>query len=149
MSHRLAIRTRRDEETVTDAGTVTVFVVVLMAAFVMFGGLILDAGGVLTDKISAMGVAQEAARAGAQRLDLTAFRQTGTVRLAPDQAVTAARAYLAQAGVTGNATVADNTITVTVTADHHTQLLGILGLDTLTITATGSAHPAPPTETVP
>ncbi|MCM3883136.1 pilus assembly protein TadG-related protein [Frankia sp. R82] len=127
----------------------TVFVVVLFAAFIMFGGLILDAGGALTDKISAMGVAQEAARTGAQQLDLTLFRQTGTVRLLPDQAVTAARAYLAQAGATGSATVVDNTITVAVTADHHTQLLGILGLDTLTVTATGSAHPAPPTEAVP
>lgn len=149
MRHTRATRNRPDEGTATDEGSVTVFVVVLFAAFIMFGGLILDAGGALTDKISAMGVAQEAARTGAQQLDLTLFRQTGTVRLLPDQAVTAARAYLAQAGATGSATVVDNTITVAVTADHHTQLLGILGLDTLTVTATGSAHPAPPTEAVP
>ncbi|WP_239312240.1 pilus assembly protein TadG-related protein [Frankia sp. Cj3] len=127
-----------------DDGTVTAFVVVVAAAFVMFGGLILDAGGALADKTSAMGVAQEAARAGAQQLDLTAFRSTGAVRLLPDQAVTAARAYLTQAGANGTATVVDNTVTVTVTVTHHNQLLGIVGLDTLIVTGTGSAHPAPP-----
>jgi hypothetical protein len=138
MNRRPAAGRRRDE------GTVTAFVVVLAAAFVAFGGLILDAGGALADKTTAMGVAQEAARAGAQQLDLTAFRQTGAVRLLPDQAAGAARAYLAQAGATGIATVANNTVTVTVTVTHHNQLLGVLGLDTLTVTGTGSAHPAPP-----
>ncbi|KLL10570.1 pilus assembly protein TadG-related protein [Protofrankia coriariae] len=132
-----------------DAGTVTVFVVILFAAFVMFGGLIVDAGGALADKTNAMGIAQEAARAGAQKIDLTAFRRTGTVRLLPDPAVAAARSYLAQAGATGTATVADNTVTVTVTATHHTQLLGIVGLDALTVTGTGSAHPAPPAGVMP
>jgi hypothetical protein len=133
-------RRRRDR----DDGTVTAFVVVLFAAFVMFGGLILDAGGALADKISAMGVAEEAARAGAQRIDLTAFRQTGTVRLLHDPAVAAAQSYLATAGTTGTVTIDGSTVLVTVTVTHHNQLLGIVGLDTLTVTATGSAHPAPP-----
>ncbi|MCK9904458.1 pilus assembly protein TadG-related protein [Frankia sp. Cpl3] len=122
----------------------TAFVVVLFGAFVMFGGLIVDAGGALADKTTAMGVAQEAARAGAQQIDLTVLRQGGTVRLLPDQAVAAAQSYLAQAGATGTATVIDNTVTVTVTAVHDTLLLGVVGLDTLTVTGTGSAHPAPP-----
>jgi len=143
VTRRRAGRPDRDE------GTVTAFVVVLAAAFVMFGGLILDAGGALADKTSAMGTAQEAARAGAGALDLTAFRQTGTVRLLPEQAVTAARAYLAQAGATGTATVEDNTVTVTVTVTHHNQLLGIVGLTTLTVTGSGSAHPVPPTGVAP
>ncbi|WP_322756606.1 pilus assembly protein TadG-related protein [Frankia sp. Cas3] len=127
-----------------DAGTVTVFVVVLFAAFVMFGGLILDGGGALADKTSAMGVAQEAARAGAQQLDLAAFRQTGTVQLLHDRAVAAAQSSLTQAGATGSTTVDGTTVTVTVTVVHHTQLLGIVGLDALTVSGTGSARPAPP-----
>ncbi|MEX5636656.1 pilus assembly protein TadG-related protein [Parafrankia sp. FMc2] len=122
----------------------TAFVVVLFGAFVMFGGLIVDAGGALADKTTAMGVAQEAARAGAQQIDLTVLRQGGTVRLLPDQAVAAVQSYLAQAGATGTATVIDNTVTVTVTAVHDTLLLGVVGLDTLRVTGTGSAHPAPP-----
>ncbi len=136
--------TRRPRDDGQDEGTVTVFVVILAAAFVMFGGLILDAGGALADKTTAMGIAQEAARAGAQRLDLTTYRSTGVVRLLPDDAAGAARAYLAQAGATGTTTVVDNTVTVTVTMDHDNQLLGIVGLRTLTVTGSGSAHPAPP-----
>ncbi len=127
-----------------DEGTITVFVVVLASAVLLFGGLILDAGGALTDETDAMGIAQEAARAGAQRLDLAAFRETGAVRLAPAAAITAADVYLTQAGATGTTTVNANTVTVTVTVTHHTQLLGVVGLDTLTVTATGSAHPVPP-----
>ncbi len=136
--------TRRPRGDGRDEGAVTVFVVILAAAFVMFGGLILDAGGALADKTTAMGIAQEAARAGAQQLDLTAFRQSGALRLRHDPAVAAAESYLAQAGASGTAAVADNTVTVTVTMTHHNQLLGIVGLDTLTVTGTGSAHPAPP-----
>jgi len=132
-----------------DEGTVTAFVVVLFAAFVMFGGLIVDAGGALADKTTAMGVAQEAARAGAQQLDLTALRQGSPVRLRPDRAVAAAQTYLAQAGATGTVAIVDNTVTVTVTAVHDNLLLGVVGLDTLTVTATGSAHPAPPAGAVP
>ncbi|ONH51380.1 hypothetical protein CcI49_36100 [Frankia sp. CcI49] len=127
-----------------DDGTVTAFVVVVAAAFVMFGGLILDAGGALADKTTAMGIAQEAARAGAQQLDLTTYRSTGTVRLLPDEATGAAHAYLTQAGATGTVTIVDNTVNVAATVTHHNQLLGIVGLDTLTVTGTGSAHPAPP-----
>jgi hypothetical protein len=127
-----------------DEGAVTVFVVVLFAAFVMFGGLVLDGGGALADKTSAMGIAQEAARAGAQQLDLAAFRRSGTVRLLHDPAVAAARSYLARAGATGTVTVEGNTVTVTVTVVHRTQLLGVVGLDALTVSGTGSAHPAPP-----
>jgi Flp pilus assembly protein TadG len=138
MNRRRAARRGQDD------GTVTAFVVVVAAAFVMFGGLILDTGGALADKTSAMGIAQEAARAGAQQLDLATYRSTGAVRLLPDAAAGAARAYLAQADATGTATVADNTVTVTVTVTHHNQLLGIVGLDTLTVTGAGSAHPAPP-----
>jgi hypothetical protein len=127
-----------------DGGTVTAFVVVLSTAFVMFGGLVLDGGGALADKTGAMGLVQEAARAGAQQLDLAAFRRTGAVRLLPAPAVAAARSHLAQAGATGTATVEANTVTVTVTVVHHTQLLGVVGLDALTVSGTGSAHPAPP-----
>jgi len=127
-----------------DAGAVTAFVVILFPAFLGFGGLILDGGGALADKSDAIGIAQEAARAGAQQLDLTAFRQTGTVRLLPTQATAAARAFLIQAGANGAATATNASVTVTVTEAHHTHLLTLVGLSTLTVTGTGSAHPAPP-----
>jgi hypothetical protein len=123
---------------------VTAFLVPLAAAVVMFAGLVVDGGLALAAKVEAIGVAQEAARAGAQEVDLAAFRDTGTVRLLPDQAAAAARRHLDQVGAAGTVTVVGDTVEVTVTADYDTQLLGVLGLRTLAVTGTGSAHPVPP-----
>ncbi|QNP74982.1 hypothetical protein IAG44_39930 [Streptomyces roseirectus] len=127
-----------------DRGQITVFVVILTTAVVMFAGLLLDGGLALAAQVRALGEAQEAARAGAQALDLNAYRTTGTVRLLPDEARTRARTHLAGTGSgdIGTVTVTDDTVTVTVTAHQRTQLLRVLGLDTLTVTATGTARPA-------
>ncbi|MEU6379274.1 pilus assembly protein TadG-related protein [Streptomyces sp. NPDC046909] len=125
-----------------DNGQVTPFVVILAAAVVMFAGLVVDGGLALAAKVRAIGEAQEAARAGAQALDLAAYRDSGTVRLVPDQVRTLTHAYLASTGDTGTVTVDDDTVTVTVAAHQHTQLLGLLGVDSLSVTGTGSAHPA-------
>ncbi|MBK3564472.1 hypothetical protein JHN47_12020 [Streptomyces sp. MBT62] len=108
----------------------------------MFAGLIVDGGLALAAKVRAIGEAQEAARAGAQALDLAAYRNSGTVRLVPGQARTLARTYLASIDDTGTVTVTGDTVTVTVTVHQQTQLLGLLGLDSLTVTSTGFAHPA-------
>ncbi|MET8983206.1 pilus assembly protein TadG-related protein [Streptomyces sp. NPDC004539] len=124
-----------------DDGQVTPFLVILTAAIIMFAGLLLDGGLALAAKTRALGEAQEAARAGAQALDLTAYRTDGTVRLDPTQARTLARTYLATTKDTGTVTATTTTVTVTVTAHQTTQLLRFIGLDTLTVTATGTAHP--------
>lgn len=124
-----------------DRGQITAFVVVFTAAVVMFAGLVLDGGLSLAAKIRALGEAQEAARAGAQALDLAAYRRDGTVRLVPAQARALALRYLAATGDQGTVTATPEAVTVTVTARQHTQLLNLAGLHTLTVTATGSAHP--------
>ncbi|MFJ6901526.1 TadE/TadG family type IV pilus assembly protein [Streptomyces hokutonensis] len=124
-----------------DRGQVTPFVVILALAVVMFAGLVVDGGLALAAKVRAIGEAQEAARAGAQALDLVAYRNSGTVRLVPDQARTLAQTYLASTSDTGTVTVAEDTVSVTVTAHQHTQFLGLLGLGSLIVTGTGSAHP--------
>jgi hypothetical protein len=124
-----------------DRGQVTAFVVVFTAAIVMFAGLVLDGGLGLSAKVRAIDEAQEAARTGAQALDLAAYRRDGTVRLLPAQARALARHYLATTGDTGKVTATTEAVTVTVTARQHTQLLGLFGLHTLTVTGTAAAHP--------
>ncbi|MFG2943485.1 hypothetical protein [Streptomyces sp. NPDC048282] len=120
----------------------TPFVVIFAIAVVMFAGLLADGGLALAAKVRAIGEAQEAARSGAQALDLAAYRTSGTVRLVPEQARSLAQTYLASTGDEGTVVVTGDTVTVAVTARQHTQLLGLLGLDTLTVTGVGSAHPA-------
>ncbi|MEV1083483.1 hypothetical protein AB0I98_35595 [Streptomyces sp. NPDC050211] len=131
----LGDRARRDE------GQITVFVVPLTVAVVMFAGLVLDGGLALAARARAMGEAQEAARNGAQALDLAAYRADGSVHLIPEQARALAEGYLASTPDTGTVSVTNDTVTVTVTAQQQTQLLDLIGLGAITVTATGSAHP--------
>lgn len=122
-------------------GRVTAFVVVLVAAVIAFSGLVLDGGIALASKIRAIGEAQEAARAGAQAIDLSAYRSSGALRLVPAQATALGRQYLAAAGHSGTVSVADNTVNVTVTVSQPTQLLGLIGIGSITVTGTGQAQP--------
>jgi hypothetical protein len=129
-------RLRTDED-----GRVTAFVVVLVTAVIAFSGLVLDGGLALAAKVGAIGEAQEAARAGAQAIDLSAYRASGTLRLVPAEATSLADQYLAAAGRSGSVTVAGNTVTVTVSDTHRSILLGVVGVDSITVTATGQAQP--------
>ncbi|MEV0318138.1 pilus assembly protein TadG-related protein [Streptomyces sp. NPDC050658] len=124
-----------------DGGQITVFVVLITAAVLMFAALALDGGLALAAKVRAIGEAQEAARSGAQAIDLAAYRRDGTLRLLPDQAQRRAQTYLAATGDSGNITATEDTVTVTVTAHQRTQMLGLLGIDALSVTATSSAEP--------
>lgn len=118
----------------------TAFTVIIVVSLLACAGLVLDGGLQLATKVNAIDDAQEAARAGAQQLDLTAYRATGTVRLIPDQAAAAAREYLAGKGYTTTVTVAGDTVTVTVAATRSTQLLGLVGVGSLHVTGSATAR---------
>jgi hypothetical protein len=124
-----------------DEGRVTAFVVVLTIGILALAGLTLDGGLALSAKVKANGQAEAAARAGAQAIDLAAYRNGGTVALVPVQAVADAQSYLATVGASGTVTVSGDTVTVTITASQNTQLLGMVGISSLTVHGTGSAHP--------
>jgi hypothetical protein len=124
-----------------EQGRVSAFVVTLLVAILALAGLTLDGGLALAAKIRAGGQAQAAARAGAQALDLGAYRASGAVRLVPTQATADARNYLATVGATGTVTVTADTVTVIVTATYHTQLLGLVGIPALSVHGSASAHP--------
>ena len=126
---------------VDQRGQVTAYVVTVVVAALAFGGLVLDGGLALAAKVRAMGQAQEVARAGAQEIDLAAFRADGTLRLLPARATTAARNHLAASHHTGSVAVTDNTVTVTVTIYQRPQLLGLFAVDTITVTGRGEAQP--------
>ncbi|HEX5115996.1 MAG TPA: pilus assembly protein TadG-related protein [Pseudonocardiaceae bacterium] len=123
------------------SGRVTAFVIIMVTAILLFAGLVLDGGLALAAKVRAVGEAQEAARAGAQEIDLAAYRATGTLRLLPQQASAAARSYLAAAGHSGSVSVAGNTVNVTVTISQPTELLGLIGIGSITVTGAGQAQP--------
>ena len=127
---------RRDDE----AGQVTAFVVIFLAALFLFAGLVLDGGLTLAARLHAIDEAQAAARAGAQALDTATYRATGTVVLDPTAAISAADAYLAAAGGTSQVSVTGNQVTVTVNLVQHMQLLSMVGISQLTVSGTGVAR---------
>jgi Flp pilus assembly protein TadG len=122
-----------------DAGHVTAFVILLVLAALMVCGLVLDGGLALSAKAQAMDTAQEAARAGAQQLDLTLYRSTGIARLDPAKAAAAAQDWLGAAGVEGQATATTTTVTVSVTRTTRTQLLQLVGVRQLRVSAQATA----------
>jgi Flp pilus assembly protein TadG len=105
-------------------------------------GVIVDIGGALTAKTATLDAAQQAARAGAQHLDLTGLRRDGRIRLDPAAARASAQTFLAQAGMTGTVTATPAQVQVTARSTHRTVLLPVLGVRSIPITATAVAVPA-------
>lgn len=142
MNPRIRMLTRwralRDPQRRQD-GMVTAFTVIIIAALVLFAGLALDGGLALDSRIKAIDEAQEAARAGAQALDVAAYRSGGHAVLDPAAAVAAANAYLAETGDSGTVQVEGAVVTVSVTRSQRTRILSIAGIDTMTARETASA----------
>ncbi|HET9690075.1 MAG TPA: hypothetical protein VFP61_02910 [Acidimicrobiales bacterium] len=124
---------------VDESGMVTAFVAIFTLALLAMAGLVLDGGLTLAAKVRAIDDAQAAARAGAQAIDIPLYRATGQITLDPTQAVADAEHYLAGAGNTGTVAVTGNQVTVTVRLTQPTQILSIVGVDTLAVTGTGTA----------
>lgn len=121
-----------------ERGTITAFVVVLAAAFVVLAGLVYDGGSALAAKSAVIDQAQQAARTAATALNPAALR-TGTVTVTPGQAIADAEAYLAACGDSGTVTISDGQITVQAVRHQHTAILGVIGIGQIMVTGTATA----------
>ena len=123
-----------------DRGQVTPMVAVLAVALLVLGALVFDGGQILTARREANNLARQAARAGAQQLDVAQAR-VGDFTLDPVAAEQTARTFLADQGVTPTAVrVLGDRVEVTITLTQPTPLLSIVGIDERTVTATASAR---------
>lgn len=127
--------TRGDEE-----GTVTVFVVGFMLALLVVAGLVIDGGNVLAARREAANVAESAARAGAQGININAARTSRGVELDPAAAEARADSYLTQTGYRGRASVQEDEVLVEVTITQRTFLLGLAGIASVTVHGRGDAQ---------
>lgn len=146
MSPKPAPRTRTERKVLRgwmsgDEGMVSAFLLAAMIGLFTVVGLGLDPGEAYATKIKAIGQAEEAARAGAQQLDLTTYRNTGVVQLDPVAAEQAAQRFLTAEGQIGTATATTTRVTVTITTGYRTQFWHLAGIDTITVHATGTATP--------
>ena len=117
-------------------GTVSALVAVIALGLLMVAGLAYDGGQIIGAQVTARDHAANAARAGAQEVDLTELRSTGHAVLDPGRAAAAAESYLARMGQSG--TVQVNGASVTVSVAVH-QRMRILPLPDRVVTATDTA----------
>lgn len=133
---RRAMRPTRDPE----AGSVALWVVLTVPVLFAGVGLVVDGGYAMAAKGQAIALAYQAARTGAQQLDLAAYATTGSVVVDPTAAREAARAYLAEAHVrSSDVQVQANRVQVELSLVSPNRLLDLFGLDQITVTAHGSA----------
>src|SRR5690554_137099 len=96
-----------------DRGSATPWGLGLVVIGLLAAGLVFDGGSAMATKVDAWHTAQQAARRGADQLDLVLLRTTGTVQLDPPAAEAAAHQWLAQAGVDGTVVATPAQVTVT------------------------------------
>jgi|GEM_PF-1254247 len=120
-------------------GAVALYAAVMMLALMSTIGLVLVGGQKVAALREATNIADNAARAGAQHVDLDSIRSGGDVRLDPDDAIAAANDYLSLVGHAGAPAVIGDTITVTVTISFNPVILP-MGVQTVTATESASAR---------
>jgi Flp pilus assembly protein TadG len=121
-----------------EQGSITLMLAAMFVGLLALFGIVVDGGTKLDAAQNADAVAQEAARAGAGRVSQSAAYATGQFLVDQQQAVAAARAYLAGGGYTGTVVPQGRaSIRVTVTITKPTQVLSLIGISS--VSATGSA----------
>jgi len=124
---------------VNERGAVSTFLAVIALALLMAAGLAIDGGRKVNALREASHLADNAARAGAQAVDLDTLRTTGDLTLLPTDAADRADHYLTSLGYTGaEVTVTGDTITVTLRLAVDPVLLPT-GPITVTATETAAA----------
>lgn len=122
-----------------ERGSIAVFLAVLVPGLLLIVGLAVDGGAKVAATQRANAVADEAARAGGQALDVS-VALAGQVQVDPIAAVAAAQDYLDRNGVEGAVTVVDgDTLQVTTTVSQPTIFLGLVGISTFTVEGFGTA----------
>jgi hypothetical protein len=125
-----------------DSGRVSVFAAAAMPMMLVFLALTWDASGYLRALHRADNIANEAARAAGQAIDLPLAVTGEQIVVDPAAAEQAADAYLDDAGVTGDVQVSDDLRQVSVTVDltYEPALLGAFGFGPYTAVGVADGH---------
>jgi Flp pilus assembly protein TadG len=130
-----------------ESGQTIAFVVGISLALLLLIGLTVDGGRILSARAHALDEAQEAARVGAQQLDQTVLHAGGRAVINPAAATRAVQLYLQATGDTGVVTIQGGDVEVSVRHSLGMEMLSLVGIGTVTVNETGSAHAAQGTVT--
>ncbi|MBL1086727.1 hypothetical protein JK359_33010 [Streptomyces actinomycinicus] len=138
----LLVRCRAQVAGRGDRGSMSLFLALSALAILMVMGLLVDGGGALNASNRATSLAQEAARAAGEQVDAAQAIQGTAITIDPDAARGAALDYLAAAGVQGDVQITDGgqTLTVTVHDTYATHFASLLGVGTIHVDGTATAH---------
>ncbi|HEY8473555.1 MAG TPA: pilus assembly protein TadG-related protein [Natronosporangium sp.] len=125
-----------------DAGRVSVFVAAAMPMMLIFMALMWDASGYLRALHRADNIANEAARAAGQAVDIPLAVTGEEIVVDPAAAEVAADAYLADAGVTGQVEVSEDRreVSIVVAVPYDPLFLGAFGFGPYTAEGDTTAH---------
>jgi len=125
-------------------GSITATVPLLVLTVLVLVGFAFDGGNVITAHRRAVNLAEQAARAGAERLDIAALRSRGQYRLDRAAARAAAVAYLASTGTHAQVQLGHDTegdyVQVVVDWTQPALFAGLLGRSRFAGTGRGRAH---------
>lgn len=128
-----------------ESGTATLFVVMLSLVLFALAGLVIDGGLAINARQRVADDVEQAARAGAERIDVPTLRATGVVRIDEPAARDAAAAFLTGRGY-GAGDLLVSTTATTVTARGHqkvpTALLSIVRITSFDVDAEATARAA-------
>jgi len=141
-----ALRARADAVRATgERGSATSFLVLAAPLLLLLGGLVHDGGQAINARAAAADVAEQAARSGADRIDVETLRATGAVVLDARAAAAAAAGFCRQQGYGGGdctvAVTADG-VAVTTRATVPTAVLSLVGVGDFTVEGSALARPA-------
>ena len=108
-------------------------------SLLLLAGLVYDGGLTLAAHSEAFNEAAAAARAGAQAM-ASSTRAGGTVQVEPAKGIAAAQRYLAAVGHPGTVNVSGDVVEVRVSFPYRTVILGVAGLNDITVTGIGRAR---------
>jgi len=127
-----------------ETGSISASVPLLVVTVLVLVGFVFDGGNAITAHRRAVNLAEQAARAGAERLDVAALRSRGVYRLDRTAARAAAAAYLASTGNTGQVQLGrdgdGDYVEVVVDWSQPSLFAGLLGRSRFTGTGRGRAH---------
>ena len=126
----------------TERGSVIVFTTIWVTAVLMGVAVLNDGARLLNAHRKAFNLAEAAARAGSQEVDIDRLRDSQVEELDSPRAEARALDYLSAAGSPGSASADAEGISVTVSFTQPLGMLRLLGLTSRQVTATASARPA-------
>lgn len=124
-----------------ERGNGTVFLLGMVPTVLLCAGLIFDGGSALNARMRLADDVEQAARAGAQQIDIERLRDEGEVTIDVARAEASARAHIASFGYTDVVVLVDgDEVSVSASDQVRTKFLSLAGINTYDVAASATSQ---------